>query len=210
MYLSRLRLHPRDLDVLRDIADAAQMHRTVMRGFPQHDGSDARAAFSVLHRLEVDGRGGPEMLVQSAVEPMWDQLPEGYLLRHESKNIGRFFAGIEASSKFQFRLLANPSRKVADGGPNSRRKALLDEDSQRDWLRRRAEAAGFGLPAEHGVRVDRHRPLGRGGKGRPGLHVRPVLFEGVLEVLNVDLFRPALAAGIGPAKAYGCGLLSLG
>lgn len=35
------------------------------------------------------------------------------------------------------------------------------------------------------------------------------LFEGVLVVDNVDRFVRALESGIGPAKAYGFGLLSI-
>jgi len=34
------------------------------------------------------------------------------------------------------------------------------------------------------------------------------LFDGVLAVLDADLLRPALLAGVGPAKALGLGLLS--
>lgn len=209
MFLSRLRLHPRDLDVLRDIADAEQLHRTVMRAFPQHDGSDARAAFRVLFRLEFDRERRPVALVQSAVQPAWDKLPEGYLLQHESKEISGFLDAIESGRRFRFRLLANPSKKVANGGRNSRRVALLDEAQQRDWLRRRAERGGFELPVDDGLLIAPKRPLGKGGKGRPGLHVRPVLYEGLLTVTDADAFRQTLIAGIGPAKAYGCGLLSV-
>lgn len=208
MFLSRLRLHPRDLDVLRDIADAEQLHRTVMRAFPQHDGADARAAFGVLFRLEVQ-RERPVALVQSTVEPDWSQLPEGYLLQHEHKDITGFLESIERGRRFHFRLLANPSKKVSNGGRNSRRVALLDEAGQRDWLRRRAERSGFDLLAADHVRIAPRRPLGNGGRGRKGLHVRPVLFEGALTVTDAEAFRHTLASGVGPAKAYGCGLLSL-
>ena len=39
--------------------------------------------------------------------------------------------------------------------------------------------------------------------------IRAVVFEGILKVTDAELFRSALASGIGPAKAYGCGLLTL-
>lgn len=218
MFLSRLRVDPWNSKVHRDLADAEQLHRTVMRGFPQHDGRDARAAFGVLFRVEAQG---PEsvVLVQSAMTPAWEKLPEGYLLGHEVKPLDAFVEAIEDGRHLRFRLLANPTRKVADGskaegsGYNSRRKAILDEDDRHGWLLRRAELAGFefaGTGPQGGVRQERRPPLGRGGKSRQGLHVRPALFEGLLRVGDAERFREALVAGIGPAKAYGCGLLSVG
>lgn len=49
----------------------------------------------------------------------------------------------------------------------------------------------------------------RGGTRKAAIRVQPVLFEGRLEVTDVERFRDAIRSGIGPAKAYGCGLLSL-
>jgi CRISPR system Cascade subunit CasE len=42
-----------------------------------------------------------------------------------------------------------------------------------------------------------------------GLTVVGVRFEGRLRILDLDRFRAAIATGIGPGKAYGCGLLSI-
>ena len=36
-----------------------------------------------------------------------------------------------------------------------------------------------------------------------------VLFDGLLEVTDPGLFRQAIAVGIGPGKAFGCGLMSI-
>ena len=78
-FLSRLRLHPRDLLVISDLADITGLHRTLMRAFPQHNGGAARAEFGVLFRLEP--RSNPPIaLVQSNIQPEWAQLPEGYVL----------------------------------------------------------------------------------------------------------------------------------
>ena len=37
----------------------------------------------------------------------------------------------------------------------------------------------------------------------------PPSYEGILEVTNADNFRDTLVRGIGPAKAFGFGLLSV-
>src|SRR5690606_23959414 len=39
--------------------------------------------------------------------------------------------------------------------------------------------------------------------------IRRVQFDGVLAVTDADQFRSTLTQGVGPAKAYGCGLLTL-
>lgn len=78
----------------------------------------------------------------------------------------------------------------------------------RNWLIRRAEAHGF-LVTEDALRVDgylthselRHLPTAQ------QLRFSTVDFSGVLTVTDPDRFRSALTTGIGPAKAFGCGLL---
>jgi CRISPR system Cascade subunit CasE len=46
--------------------------------------------------------------------------------------------------------------------------------------------------------------------GHDPLALGVVLFEGELRVVDADRFRQTLVEGIGPGKAYGCGLLSIG
>lgn len=217
MFLSRLRLHPRDLLAIRDLGDPGHLHRTLMRAFPEVDVPEPRRHFGVLHRVESDAG---TVLVQSRVEPAWDDLPEGYVLGQETRDASPVLEAIATNRRFRFRLVGNPSRKSAAHRPgetpprNSRRVALTTDDARHDWLAGRAAAAGFvlsGAGPHDGVRIDA-LPLAVGGqrKGRSGITVRPVLFEGVLEICDPELTRSAVLAGIGPAKAYGCGLLSLG
>ena len=74
-------------------------------------------------------------------------------------------------------------------------------NAQQDLLNRiYAEPAGFEVKA---VRVSEIGPRGR------GVTFAGALFEGVLEVRDAGAFRSALETGIGPAKAFGFGLLSL-
>lgn len=218
MFLSRLRLHPRDLAVLRDLGDVAELHRSVMRAFPPHDGPEPRRALGVLYRRELHVTA-PTLLVQSRDLPDWDALPEGYILEREVREASPVLAAGQSGRVLRFRLVANPSRKSAAHRPdepppsNSRRVALTGETERHEWLKTRGERAGFtlcGTGTHDGVRLESLPPLLGGRRaGKPGLYVRPVLFEGLLEVVNADAFRAAVQEGIGPAKAYGCGLLSV-
>jgi CRISPR system Cascade subunit CasE len=216
-FLSRLRLHPRDLLVINDLADITGLHRTLMRAFPQHNGSAARAEFGVLFRLEP--RSNPPIaLVQSHVQPEWHKLPEGYVLEHTSKEVDALLEQVRDGHRLRFYLVANPSRKTRiaeDHEPaprNSRRVALASDTERHAWLVQRGELGGFslsGVGPGDGVRILALPPL----TGRTGhtalVYVRPVLFEGELIVTDQRLFQKALRDGIGPAKAYGCGLLSI-
>ena len=221
LYLSRLRLHPRDPLVVRDIGDVVELHRTLMRAFPDDHGAGARAAFGVLFRIESTLRpdreraGQPhELLVQSIIEPAWAELPEGYALQAEVRDAGAVLAAATTGRRLRFRLLANATRKTAaaaEGRPaprHSRRVPLDDDDERRRWLDRHAERSGFEVLGENGGAGVTVLPPFRQQR-RAGVTVRPVLYDGLLAVRDPEAFRRALAAGIGPAKSYGCGLLSV-
>ena len=112
----------------------------------------------------------------------------------------------------RFRLRANPTRKVQDGSPNGKRKRINPtlEDHQ-EWLESKLGAA-----AASPVRIDtfitgwaygwrsKHEP-------QPGQRMQwwSVLFEGSFRVTNVGVLKDLLESGIGSAKAFGCGLLSV-
>ncbi len=73
---------------------------------------------------------------------------------------------------------------------------------------------GFSPEGEPAARIPDARsnpiPKVHGGRRESGrLTFGAVLFEGRLRVTDADRFRAALAGGIGPAKAYGFGLLSI-
>jgi len=227
MHLSRLLLDPRHREVRRAIDDLQAMHRAVMAAFADVDGGDARARHGVLWRLEPEPRGGPPvLLVQSAAAPDWARLPDGFLAaRAAVRPIDSALETLAPGLRLRFRLVANPTRKIdtksaGDGTRrNGRRVPLRDEAAQLAWLVRKGREAGFSLGddiagAARSVVV---QPLGdatgrrnRGPGGRTDrLTVRGVAFEGVLTVTDPERLRIAVARGIGPAKAYGCGLLSL-
>ena len=120
----------------------------------------------------------------------------------------------------RFRLRANPTKKIdTKSGPdgqrrNGRRVDLRTEPQQIEWLSRRAGGSGFRLvPLGPGsdapaVRVGASERL-RGRTASRLVTVAGVLFEGLLEVTDPDKLRLAIREGIGPGKAFGCGLLSL-
>jgi len=237
MILSRLFLNPRSREVRRDLADCQQMHRTVMSAFPHTESHPARRELAVLYRVEQNGEIGlPVLLVQSRLRPDWSRLPDGYMAtaaetpNPDSKDLAGAWGHLRAGTTLSFRLRANPTRKIdtksgADGRRrNGRRVELRTEGDQLNWLRRRADAGGFEIvsarsaPAVANVRIveeakhsgSRVEPASSGGDGyRARLSFASVLFEGLLRITDPDKLRVTLEQGVGSAKAYGFGLLSI-
>lgn len=228
MFLSRLVLNPRDRRARRDLGSPYEMHRTILSaGF---DGVPTTDLGRVLFRADADptGRTPPVVLVQSGREPSWANLPPGYAHDAAAKPFDPQF---RAGQKLRFRLRANPTKRVAVGnavlGPTlgGKRIGLFTEPDQLRWLLRRADVSGFRVPGswvpatdpETGepkqlpnFRVDAI-PEGRAFNGKTGASgwFLAVRFEGILEVTDPVAFRHTLVAGIGSAKGFGFGLLSV-
>jgi len=189
-----------------------------MRAFPEEcEGQSARAVFQVLHRVEINRRMGQvQLYVQSRERPNWESLPAGYLAPDESgataKEVGSLYSRIREGRVLRFRLRANPTRKIdtksaADGRRrHGRRVPVRGEEAQVEWLARQAQRCGFAL-VEATVALSGSAELSR--SHSTGRTFQGVLYEGHLVVRQLELFRRALAEGIGPAKAFGFGLLSI-
>ena len=225
MFLSRAFLNPASAAVRADLADATALHRTVMRAFPDEAGPQPRRRLGVLHRVDAEPRRGRYiLLVQSAVRPDFERLPSRYFLDladvfdSEAASIGdnpsirevnAERAHIGAGARFAFRLHANTTKKVPKvvhgvRTKNGTRVPLRGDDARLEWLGRQAERAGFRC---HEVRVQ--ELPSRFGRPPRRITLEGAVFEGALVVTDPDTFRTTLAEGIGPAKAFGFGLLSV-
>jgi CRISPR system Cascade subunit CasE len=202
MYLTRLTLDPRNAQARRDLGSAYEMHRTLVRAFVKDDRSTPSR---FLWRLEV-GRSSwdrPIVLVQSETKGNWPVIEglQNYLQRAvESKEIA-LDRLVQPDRYFRFRLLANPT--VSREG---KRHALAGENEQLAWIKRQGDRHGFEVSSSVVTAKDR---CNSPGKDETAIHIERICFEGLLKTKETVSLRHALVAGIGPAKAFGCGLLSL-
>ena len=214
MHLSRLMLNPGHRQVQRELADAYQRHRTIMSAFPAQLPEDER----VLHRLEVHPRtGAVTLLVQSIHAPDWRGLMQKprYLL--EPPQIKTFTPRFRAGQVLRFRLQANPTIKLKrEGRKQGNRVPLKREEEQLAWLTRKGQNHGFqlltapdGLPLVRVARLGEQRGRIHRQDQRHRLTLYVVQFDGVLRVTDPERFSRAVIQGVGPAKSFGCGLLSL-
>lgn len=223
MYLSQLKLNPTRRLARHDLASPYEMHRTLWKAFPDRDPG------RVLFRLDADRRGQwPTVLVQSDFEPDWSRLPtDDYLA--EAPQAKPFAPSLAIGQKLRFRLRANPTKKtggaskterLAGQRANGRRVALLNENDQLAWLLHKGEEGGFRVPGVWIEDGDRRAANFRvdaipegwvrcAKEGHREGRFFAVRFEGLLEVVDADLFRSTVENGIGSAKGFGFGLLSV-
>lgn len=243
LYLSRLILDARNRTVQRHLADCHQLHKQVCRAFPTipddpHHPAPvaARDHFGLLYRIEpfIHHPHLLRLLVQSNTAPDWAQaqLPSSYLAPAPDargnpavRRIDPEYDHIAPGMHFQFRLRANPTKRISHNDPahdarwHGKRVELRREADQLAWLTRKGEHGGFrliavathpGLPDTRAT----NRPTVRGRSKDTRNQSIPltfgdVLFEGRLTVTDRAVFLATLHNGIGSGKAFGFGLLSI-
>ena len=214
MYLSRLMLNPRSRAVRRDVANPYQMHRTIMRAFPDQLGTGMER---VLFRLETQPRTGAlTLLVQSLTSPNWAWLAEpnagNYLLATtEEPNPGvKFFQPVFAADQvLVFRLRANPTIKRKFDSGDHKRIGIYDEDKQIAWLVRKGEHGGFQILSVRTRDCGVVRAVIPREDARYQAEILGVQFDGVLKVTDPAKFQETIRQGIGSGKGLGFGLLSV-
>lgn len=133
------------------------------------------------------------------------------------KDYAPFLARLTDGGRWHFRLVANPvnsacaNRSTADE-KTARGKvyAHVTPASQKQWLISRAQKHGFSVAEGEVDTVYEHWVTFNRGIGRNSrVCFLAVTFEGVLTIQDTALFRETLTQGMGRAKAYGCGLLTI-
>lgn len=207
--MTRFEINPRRRDARVTLASPQRMHAAVLAAFPE-----SRADGRVLWRLD-EGRHDVVLYVVSRDKPDLTHLVETIgrpTYGWQTRDYGPFLDRLAPGERWAFRLLANPVHSVRpEGGGRGKRVGHVTVAQQTDWFLRQAARHGFVVPTTHeepGVVVRARRTLRFDRKGRT-VTLSTAVFEGVLQVDDVEALRTALADGIGPAKGYGCGLITL-
>ncbi|WPF66258.1 MULTISPECIES: type I-E CRISPR-associated protein Cas6/Cse3/CasE [unclassified Corynebacterium] len=181
------------------------MHAAVRSAFPPDiSEEDTRVLWRVDHRghehtLYIVGPEKPDAanIVEQAG---WDTRPA------QSADYSPLLDKLLRGQQWRFELVANPVKSTPVPGKRGRITPLVGQ-GQMDWLAQRAPEAGFRLIDAATTGQDNLRF--RRGEGKNYVSLRTARFSGVLEVEDADKLRRTLTHGIGRARAYGCGLLTL-
>lgn len=224
MFISRV---PLSLDRLEAVAFASspyRVHAAVERSFlpgSVREGAEGR----ILWRLdEVPGDATKVWLYVVSPERPDFSLVSGQAGWPESqewvsKDYSPVLGRISEGQLWQFRLKANPVRKVlVDKGRKEREGVVgtlqghVTEAQQRSWLLSRAEANGFRVAqTEQGFDrlVVSHRRREQFKRRDGVVTLSTAQYDGVLEVTDANRFRHALGFGLGRARGFGCGLMTI-
>lgn len=225
MYLSRMFLNPQRRGTRRLLASPEAMHAAVLSAFPPNSDLVTENG-RVLWRVDREAHS-LALYVVSPEKPSFEHLQqqagwenqESWAIREYEPVLG----SISVGKRFQFRLVANPVKSVRDPQTGkSKRLAHVTAAQQRNWLLERAEDMGLRfLPAEFS-HADSHDAssddLAVSVTGREVMKFRRqgrmvtiarAQFDGAIEVVDAEKFRRVLTNGIGKAKGYGCGLLTV-
>ncbi|MFJ6982585.1 MULTISPECIES: type I-E CRISPR-associated protein Cas6/Cse3/CasE [unclassified Streptomyces] len=230
MFLTRFRLNTARVGARRLLTSPQSMHAAVMASFaepPQHRGEGPR----VLWRLDHQSRSEVLLYVVSPDRPDLTHLVEqaGWPTTGgwQTKPYAPFLDRLATDDTWAFRLTANPVHSIRrHAAEPTKRTAHVTPHHQLDWLLRRQTDAGFavverpepspdGLPGAWREVVVHHRDdlaFRKRNESETRAHkvtLTRVTYDGRLRVLDPDALRHTLTSGLGKAKAYGCGLMTL-
>ncbi|MFD5868544.1 type I-E CRISPR-associated protein Cas6/Cse3/CasE [Corynebacterium sp. NPDC060344] len=207
---TRIYLNPRKRGGRKLLTNPEAMHAAVRAAFPPDiDTGDSRVLWRAdsqgdEHVLYIVGPETPDA-VHIIEQAGWDTRPP------QTADYARLQGSLVKGQKWAFELLANPvSSKAGERGTRGKVVAHVTAEHQLEWLNQRAESAGFRLLDDVRV-VGRERlSFNKGSGSKPRrVSISTARFSGTLEVTDVDALRSTLNLGIGRARAYGCGLLTL-
>lgn len=194
LYAGKIILKPAAVARLR-IRDRYSLHRMVLDLYPHREG-DAKE--TSVRDVQWADRGehlaGREVLLLSNRPPMTEDLPDD--VRVMVKKLPDSFL---EHATYRIRMDVNPCRCV-DG-----RHQAVPRGELENWLHDKAKRSGFAFT---------HLQIGRYGATRFTKEGHCVTFaelrvDGIVRVLDADLFKQTVANGFGRGKAFGYGLMQI-
>ena len=210
MYLSRILLLDSNnsdfnRDTMRALTSLNRFHGALSICFP---GEKTR------HLWRLDNlKDALYLLILSKEEPNFTSFCQQFSPTEDSwetKNYDTLLNNLTDNTTWRFRLTANPTVSKSHQGNNGQGKIQACEivEDQKKWLLNRAEKNGFKLLYDDFDVVQNKWKIFNKHEHQK-ISLLSVTFEGILTITNVELFRNALANGIGRGKAYGMGLLTI-
>jgi CRISPR system Cascade subunit CasE len=219
VFLTRFQINPARRGARKLLASPHAMHAAVLAAFAEPT-SGRPGGPRVLWRVDEGANHQVTLYIASPSEPDLTHLVEqvGWPTTQawQTRPYDRFLVSLAPGQRWAFRLTANPAHsarhpKKPDSAP-TQRFGHVTVSQQRHWLLARADRAGIRIPAGalgEPELVMHHRSTIEFKRDGNQVSLTVATFDGLLEVTDADLLRRTLVSGLGPAKAYGCGLMTL-
>lgn len=219
MYMSKISLSRRpeffNLIQKKGASDSYAVHQLLWDLFP-NDGTKKRDF--LFHKHENSGL--PQFFIVSGTEPI--------AYRGINVETKLYTPKLKSGQQLAFTLVANPvvarktegkrhsikhdvwmdaKKQAKDMNLNLQEQKEYCEKKTKEWLISRAEKHGFSV-GKNSIIIDGYlqHHLYKRNNPKP-LRFSSVHFEGILTVIDPEIFCNTLYYGIGKSKAFGCGLL---
>lgn len=208
MNFTRMRLNGRRRGSHKLLGSPEAMHAAMASAFPP-----GVEPGRILWRVDNRNDPSPTLYVVSGVTPdLTHVMEQAGWPGHptvQTADYAPFLSKLAAGQEWAFALTANPTHRVGEKG--GRVLGHVTVAQQLAWLLDRADRIGVELTDADGQPTATviGRDVWRFRRGGNTVTLAVAAYSGRLRVADADLLRAALAGGVGRAKAYGCGLLTL-
>ena len=209
LYLTRLTPDPGHTLARRERTDAGAMHRRVMSLFPDNLPAQPRATTGALFRVDQDN-AGIYILIQSVLPPDPAKLPTGYgpiVTKDMTPLIERCRPGTRVTYRVVGNAVTRLGKNTTAGRPGQ--VVPLRGPDALAWWQRQAATAGLTVTDAHATVL----PPGTASRNGADTAVRTphdrTQFDGTATIADPAALVAAMSHGIGRAKSYGCGLLTV-
>lgn len=219
MFLTKMPLNLQRRRARKLLGSPQAMHAAVLAGFV-----DARPTEKgrILWRVDTHESYRVVLYTVSPKKPDFTHIVEqaGWPTTEtwETRSYDVLLNSLKPGQRWHFRLTANPVHSARkEGWSTTKPLGHVTLKQQEQWLLDRASRLGFRIaPTDFNdessagfdfMVID--RSVRRFTKKNHLVTLSTATFEGHLEVTDVEAMRRTLTFGVGRAKAYGCGLLTL-
>ncbi|MDM8517494.1 type I-E CRISPR-associated protein Cas6/Cse3/CasE [Desulfobacterales bacterium HSG16] len=190
MYISRINT------IEKEVADVYALHQWIWQGF---GGKDMDQKRNFLFRVETFARKRAVILIQSLEKPRWEGV-----FPIEDVEMKSYEPAFEKDRSYQFMIHASASF-TKPRGPNKKSIRLpLKPGQYENWFAKQGESKGFKPLA-----VVRAHDISVKSRKKKKMNISGQIMSGVLRVEDPEIFLPAYRDGIGRARGFGFGMLSL-
>ncbi|MDO4412397.1 type I-E CRISPR-associated protein Cas6/Cse3/CasE [Cutibacterium sp.] len=216
MFLTQFDINVARRDAMRLLASPERLHAAVLTAFPpgQSTSDNARTLWRLDHG---PARHDVRLMIVSPLRPDLTALNEqaGWStgISGRSADYDPFLQGLRSGSTWRFRCTINPTTAVRrSAGARGKRVAEVTCEQQLAWFIDRVQRHGFTLPVDDqstpSAQVTRRDVLRFRRQGAK-VTLATAQIDGVIQIEDAEAAQLALVQGIGPAKSYGCGLMTL-
>lgn len=208
MYLSRVEIDYDNRKIVKELNHLGAFHNWVEQSFPIEFEKNIRTR--KLWRID-DINNKKYLLIVSEEKPNIERLEKyGKKGSAQIKDYTQFLDSLEVGKKYKFRVVLNTTKSVPDENCQKRGRVfpLIKEMDQREFLKKRSEKNGFKLDDDAFYLLNSSFETIKKSNEKT-LNLVKAVFQGELEIIDIEKFIDVLLYGIGKKKAYGFGMMTV-